>query len=240
MKNRNGKSLFAIVLILIGVLLVLQNFNIPFVKNLSIGYFISIFWPLFILVPGLKMLKQGVNFGGIILTIFGALFLLDNVLGVFNINFNVGFVFQFIWPALLILIGYRMLKPNAIKNDDEKEFVKDYSKGEMKTNISHNINFSSKAFKYTKENTPVGISKLELNIFFGGAEISIEKGIQVILIGQYLFGGHEFFGLDSGGIHSDIKESRYDESDGQTFDQTLIIKANITFGGLEIIERWRK
>jgi hypothetical protein len=102
---------------------------------------------------------------------------------------------------------------------------------------SDSITFSSKNYKYRKDSMAEGITKLNLNISFGGAEIIVEEGIQVILIGQYTFGGHEFFNKDAGGIHSSIKEIRYEGPMEDQYDQTLVIDARINFGGLEISTR---
>lgn len=103
---------------------------------------------------------------------------------------------------------------------------------------SHNIFFGSKAFKFNSQNTPLGVTKLSVNITFAGAEIFVEEGIQVILVGQYLFGGVDFYDLSSGGIYSEIKESKYRRD--EDIDRTVIIKANITFGAIDIKRLNRK
>lgn len=231
MRERHGNSIFAFALIAIGILLVLQNFNFPMVNNISIGNIIGIFWPIFLLVPGLNMLRHRPNIGGIILTFIGASFLLENLLELIGINFSIGFIFKFFWPAILIYIGFKILKPTNKKKMDE-DFGDEFQRREEAE--LYNITFNSKSFKYDSLNTPLGISKLTLNISFGGAEIYIEEGIQVILLGQCVLGGYEFFGMDGGGIHSDIKEVRYSEDEDHLFDRTIIIKTNITFGGIEV------
>lgn len=234
MRNSN-RNIFAIALIFIGVILVLQNFNIPLFESFNIGSFIGIIWPLFILIPGLNMLKRKVDFGGIILTVLGSAFLLDNALKLIGIDFHATSIFKFFWPAVLIYLGYKLLVSSDHKTYKNSKHVNfdDYPE----TNYNEkpvSLAFNAKKFKYTRENLSQGISTLNLNITFGGAEIIVEEGIQVILVGQYSMGGHEFFGQDEGGFHSEIKEVRYPETDEDFYDQTLIIKANITFGGLEI------
>lgn len=229
MNNNKGKNLFAIIFISMGILLVLQNFNITLFEKLSIGYMLGILWPLFILVPGLNMLKVKVGLPGIILTTLGGSFLLGNVLKIIGIDFNSGWIFKFIWPGILIYIGYTILNSKS-RSSNSKNYT-GYT--DNTSDRSNNITFSAREYKYTKENLDDGITKLNLNIAFGGAEIIVEEGIQVILIGQYTLGGHEFFHLSDGGVYSEIKQVRYNE-DENSFDKTLLIKANITLGGLEI------
>jgi hypothetical protein len=217
--------------------LILRSFNIPFLENFNLGYIIGLIWPLFILIPGINSLRKRINFGGIILTILGASFLLDNFLELYNIEIQALWIFKFFWPALFIYIGFKILNGNRHNNvdfddyDDFNEHYESYSKD------TQSITFNSKTYKFTKEDFSNGIEQLKLNISFGGAEIIVEEGIQVILVGQYTFGGHEFFGKDAGGIQSKIKEVRYKESDEDYYENTLMIQANITFGGLEIRKR---
>lgn len=239
MKNRN---LFAYALIAIGAILVLQNFNIPLFSNFDIGNIISLIWPFFIIIPGLNMLKSKVNFGGIFLVILGGAFLADNLLEIVGINFSAFSIFKFFWPAVLIYAGFKIIySPTKHKHyDDQEDYEpKDYdyvSEERTERNNEHpsSIAFNAKKYTYTKSSIPAGISTLNLNITFGGAEIIVEEGIQVILIGQYTMGGHEFFKNEEGGFHSEIKEVRYPEGDSNFYEQTLVIKANITFGGLEV------
>lgn len=243
MKKNSNNNVFAIGLIAVGILLILKVFNIPFFNNFNIGNLIGIVWPLFILVPGINMLRRKIDFGGILLTFLGGSFLLDNFLELFGLNYNSFFIFKFFWPLLLVFMGYRILtsdKKNSTRFDDESyddEYVKSKYESVSNDQKSKSITFNSKKFIYNSETMLPGISQLDLNITFGGAEILIEEGIQVILVGQYTFGGHEFFGTEAGGIHSEIKEVRYAEQDDDHFDRTLIINAGITFGGIEVRRR---
>jgi len=233
--RRSNKDLFAFALIAIGIITIFQIFDVPFLSDFNIGNIIGIIWPLFLLIPGLNMLKNKFDLGGIILTFIGGAFLAENVLELFNINFQGNVVFKFFWPAILIFIGYKLLTGDKkVSFDDEAYEGKYNNSGEVK---STSINFSSRTFTYEDATMAPGITQLPLNISFGGAEIYVEEGIQVILVGQYTLGGHEFFGQDAGGFHSEIKEMRYPEHDEAYYEKTLVIKANISFGGLEVRKR---
>ena len=234
--RRTNKDLFAFALIAIGVITIFQIFDVPFLRNFNLGNLIGVVWPLFLLIPGLNMLKNKFDLGGIILTLIGGAFLTENVLELFNINFEGNIIFKFFWPAILIFIGYKLLssdKKVTFKGDDKFEGTYNSSESTRSTAI----NFSSKTFIYEDINMAPGITQLPLNISFGGAEIYVEEGIQVILVGQYTLGGHEFFGQDAGGFHSEIREIRYPELDESYYEKTLVIKANISFGGLEVRKR---
>lgn len=232
MKEHSNKNLFAIGLIVVGVLLVMRTFNVPFLDNFNLGYIIGLIWPLFLLIPGINSLRRRINFGGIILTVLGASFLLDNFLELYDIEIQSLWVLKFFWPALFIYIGFKLLSPKSHVNYHFNDADFDEIEGETES-----ITFNSKTYRFTKEDFNDSIEQLKLNISFGGAEIIVEEGIQVILVGQYTFGGHEFFGKDAGGLQSKIKEVRYHEDEDNYFDHTLMIQANITFGGLEIRKR---
>lgn len=232
----SNKNLFALALIGIGVLLIFQIFNVPFISEFNLGNIIGILWPLFILIPGINMLKNRFNFGGLIVTLIGGSFLLENVLELIGIDYRGSVIFKFFWPAILIFIGYKILTQNReveFKSDDET-----YNEAYHESNDAQSvgITFGSKKYIYSKDDMPDGISTLNLNISFGGAEIIVEDGIQVIMIGQYSLAGYEFFDTDGGGFHSDIKEARYGEH-SDFYDKTLIIKTNISFGGIEVRRR---
>jgi len=236
-KSNNNNNFLAFAFILMGVFFFLKVLNVPVFNNFDFGTILGLIWPLFLLIPGIKSLSRGIDFGGIIMTAFGGAFLAENILELFSVSFSGWSIFKFFWPVLFIYIGFKML----YKRQDGYKFKQHVVFGETREvnagSKSDSITFGAKEYYYKKDSLPHGITKLNLNVTFGGAEIIVEEGIQVILIGQYTFGGHEFFGKDSGGIHSGIKEARYEETLDQTFDQTLIIDSRVNFGGLEIRSR---
>lgn len=236
-KSNNNNNFVAFAFILLGAFFFLKVLNVPFINHFNLGYFIGILWPLFLIVPGINMLKRGVDLGGVILTVIGGSFLLDNLLSIYNIDFKATSIFKFFWPALFIFIGFKMLSKPSKSYGKGQRVVFGSAEEENCTSKSDSISFGSKTYTFKKDTMAHGITKLNLNISFGGAEIHVEEGIQVILLGQYTFGGHEFFGKDAGGLHSGIKESRYVENDDTFYDQTLIIDARLSFAGLEIRHR---
>jgi hypothetical protein len=232
----SNKNLFALALILIGVLLIFQIFNVPFISEFNLGNIIGVLWPLFILIPGINMLRNRFNFGGLVVTLIGGSFLLENLLEIVGVNYRGSVIFKFFWPAVLIFIGYKILTQNREIHFDSDEPSYNEAYEQSNDSKSVGISFGSKKYIYTKDEMPDGISTLNLNISFGGAEIIVEDGIQVIMIGQYSLAGYEFFDSDGGGLHSEIKEARYGEH-ADFYDKTLIIKTNISFGGIEVRRR---
>lgn len=244
MKRQSNNNFFAFALILIGILLIFKTFNLPFLENFNLGFIIGMLWPMFLIIPGLNMLKNRVNLGGIIVTLLGVSFLLDNFLEFYNIDFELS-IFKFFWPIIFIYIGFKILssngKVNFEYNNHSDQQAENYDENsthyDKHSEKAQSITFSSRTFIYDQSSLKEGITRLNLNISFGGAEIIVDEGIQVILIGHYTFGGHEFFGKDAGGLHNEVKEVRYLEDDETTYERTLLVNSNITFGGLEIRKR---
>ncbi|MCH4888772.1 hypothetical protein EZV73_14350 [Acidaminobacter sp. JC074] len=233
---KSNKNVFAIALIAIGVLLTIQVFNVPFLSSFNLGNIIGVLWPLFILIPGINMLKNKVGIGGIVLTLIGGSFLLENTLELIGVSYEGSVIFKFFWPVVLIYVGFRLLtNDKKIKFDGDFDDVTDNYDGESNSKTT-NITFNSKKYIFKYDEMNDGFTSLNLNISFGGAEIIVEDDIQVFLVGQYTLGGYEFFELDGGGFQNEIKEVRYPDNHDQ-YDKTLVIKANIALGGLEIRRR---
>lgn len=97
MKDR---SIMGIILILLGVGFLLDQFNV-----ISFGSIISIYWPVILIVLGLAGIldRRSSKTGSAILLIFGLLFQARN-LNFINIS-----VFRTFWPVVLILVGFKII-----------------------------------------------------------------------------------------------------------------------------------
>lgn len=249
METKSNKSIFAVLLIIFGIILILKNFNIPILQNLNFGSFIGLIWPLFIIRPGIESLINKKYISAFILILIGGTFFVDNFLGIFNISFNSFKMFSLIWPGLLIFAGISLIRPNSnilnasfSKSNKEDSFSYDtdeeiYTSTEDVKLISKTINFNSKKYKFEYDDMEDGVTKLELNISFGGADIIVEEGIQVIFLGQYFLSGYNFFDAQNGALSSKFSLTRYEMSEDKMFKKILMINANVTFGGIEISTR---
>lgn len=184
MKNRFFRSIIAMAIILLGVILVLENLGLP---TWSIGDWWPYIYPTFFILVGFNWLyKSFKGLNGIwvplFLIIFGSLLLLDR----FDyIIFLFGDVYK-LWPLILVFIGLSYLgiprkrrmkifyesndpKMNVDKNNDREHVVigdSDYSKTNWKvepTNIwnivgDHTMDFT-KAF-IPDQDTPITIHGL--------------------------------------------------------------------------------
>lgn len=123
MRNFWGKSIGGLILIAIGVIFFLNQTD---VIDFDLGYVISHFWPVVLIVIGLNALaSQGkFNFGaciwGAIMIGLGLVFLNNNFGWI--PNFGVSDLFKYAIPVVLILIGIRLLfRPRVRSPKSEPE-----------------------------------------------------------------------------------------------------------------------
>jgi lia operon protein LiaF len=121
-----GKSIGGLVLIAIGVVFLLNQTGMI---TVDLGYIFSNFWPIVLIIIGLKgiLAVRQVGHGYIGSFIWGSIMIglglvfLNNNFGWIP-NFSVGDLFKFIIPAILILVGIQMLfRPRTSKIDHEPD-----------------------------------------------------------------------------------------------------------------------
>jgi hypothetical protein len=96
--NREGKGnwIFGLILVIIGTIFIIENFT-----NIDLGDKIWGFWPIILLVWGIKEIWQNKSvFFGILLIAIGAIFLAKNF-NYFTFPNNIGKY----WPLLIIALG---------------------------------------------------------------------------------------------------------------------------------------
>jgi lia operon protein LiaF len=123
--DMQGKSVGGIILIAVGALFLANQLGWI---DVSIGYLFSTYWPVILIVLGATgLLSQrryysgnfGSNVWNLILIGVGVVFL-NNNLGLFDWHFNFGDIIRFFIPALIIILGLRMLfSPN---DADERKY----------------------------------------------------------------------------------------------------------------------
>lgn len=197
MKDNNNRFVFGVVLLVLGVLFLIDQLNIFTNFDISIWKVIGIAWPLVLIYLGTNLLiKERKNTGGIILIVLGVLFLGSNI---FEVSF-----FSMFWPFILIAIALSILidkdeskinianvHVNAVViNEDvifwgmDKKVISDSFEGGEVTCVFGGGKLDISEVKISKEG-----AKLEINCIFGGLELILPEGINVVTNGTGVFGG---------------------------------------------------
>lgn len=212
------RKILGIIIVVIGIGLLLDAAGIFHFWS-SVGDW----WPLILIVIGIMNWKSNPasTFGPLILIGLGIVFLLS------NLDIFTGDVWNYAWPVIVILIGYRMIvkKPwsaNSGSSDNGQETFVAFSGTEKQINSDN--------YPGGNVTTWFGGAKLDLrsarmadnatvNVFaaFGGVEILVPKNVRVELSVTPLFGG------------SEDKTQPDPEINGR-----LRITGTVLFGGVEI------
>lgn len=201
--NPLGGAIFGLLLIGGGTLFLLRNLGIVYFDN------IWQYWPVILIaIGGSKLVAprhSGEFTSGIVLTGIGAIFLLRN-LGILYGN-----VWGYIWPAVFIFIGARMLLRHTTGSDWPPAGVStvgDSDANVLKADalfggIQHKS--VSQAFEGGRVSVMFGGAEIDLrgatmarpeitlnaDAMFGGIEIKVPEGWQIDVRGSGMFGGYE-------------------------------------------------
>ncbi len=234
--SNNGRIIFGTILIFFGAFMIFDNFFfIPF----QISRFIFS-WPMILIIAGVIIIVNSENttFGAILLTL-GLLFSFSKYY-----HFNViGLVIDF-WPAALIIIGIIFILTSMKSGKQEEKLSNggDPAISSGQDSIDEFLLFSSGTKKYKSQNFKGGKITallsggeidltgcklagnnyiLDILVIFGGVEIFVPKGWNVIVKTTSIFGGFD----DSRKL---TQENTTDEN------KTIVIKGFVMFGGGEI------
>jgi predicted membrane protein len=232
-----GGLVGGIVLAGIGILLLLQNLNIPFFDDLER------LWPLILVAVGILQAVRSIGIGGKVwgAAIFfaGAILLLDN-LGMIH-----GDVWRFLWPGILIMIGIAMLArsldrqrhgipPESVRDtarglgEDIRSRVRDNLRGQFGTpyNRPGSAPGSGSANPAgAAPGSPTG-STTGSNPFNFLSEWAIFSGVRRRFDTQDFQGGEAFAMF--GGVEIDLRKA------GAAAGKELVIEANAICGGIEL------
>jgi predicted membrane protein len=200
-----GGVVGGVILAGIGVLLLLQNLNIPFFDDLER------FWPVILIVVGgahaaRSMGKGGRVWGGVIIAV-GILFLLSNF-GVIHGDWRL------LWPGILILIGLGMLARAVDRQPD-----RGYDPGAS----------AASARKFGEDLKDRIISDIHARIPMGSvnhlSEWAVFGGTRRRVSSQDFQGGEAFAMF--GGVEIDLRQAA-------TTREEVVIEVNAIFGGVEV------
>lgn len=161
MKNR---SLLGILLILLGIGFLLEQFNI-----ISFNDILGIYWPLILIVAGAYgLLKKGTSktLNGL-LVLFGFLFQVRN-LNLININ-----IYKLFWPIILIIIGFSILfsKEIAFKSRGNQKSKINNGQTSLEDYISELVIMGERKIKIGSQEFKGG----KLTAIMGGAELDLRE-----------------------------------------------------------------
>jgi len=226
MQKSNGRAIIGLVFIVLGALLITDNF-----WDVNIHIFS---WPVvFIIIGAIILSNSHRSPGGLFLFLFGILGILSQIF-----EFSIKQLFADYWPAALILFGlYIIMQPRKIGNANcttNSNLDNDY--------IDETVIFSDNRRKITSANFKGGKittlfgstllnlreaviaennSTLDILAIFGGITIEAGNDVNIILNVTSIFGGF-----------NDKRKKNPNEI--PQFDKSLIIKGFILFGGGEI------
>lgn len=224
-QNSHGRIWLGAILIIVGALIFLRNFNFQFLH-------IDIFsWPFIMLIVGIVILiNSRESLFGLILIILGGVGLTAKY---FNTSY--GEIFSEYWPFLLILLGIYTIFKNVGNGDSKKietiesdndlidifSFIGDKSKFVKSNNfIGGKITtiLSELTIDFRESNLKEGTHELDCFTLFGSTRLFIPSDWQVLIKTTTIFGGF------------DNQRGKIPQQSDQ-IEKTLIIKGLVLFGG---------
>lgn len=223
-----GKIFFGIILILVGLGILLEQFGLWDFWNI-----IWMWWPVILIVIGAWQLvtNPASKTSGLILVLVGIFFQLRK-LDVINVS-----LIKFFWPVLIIVIGTSfILSGNGINVKDKykgKETSEDVIdkfvifSGLNARNYSTNFRggsliaaFGGMDIDLRDANISSEGARLDVTVAFGGIDLIVPDNWKVIVKGVPIFGGWS----------NKTRVNDYSAVDGPV----LIVKCFVAFGGIEI------
>jgi predicted membrane protein len=217
------KALVGMLIIVFAVVILLQNMDlIPYIN-------MWIFWPVFLILIGLSQVlrpsesRQALS-GGIFIVV-GLLFLLNNMDIIY-------FRFRDLWPFILLLIGFAILR-QAMLGTKSKDADNDY------INLTFILGggdhkFNSKSLQGGKVSAIMGGGKIDLSdadmaddeiffdifAFWGGVELIVPQNWQVNMKGLPILGG--------------VENKTGPDPNGTSTVKRLTVRGTAIMGGMEV------
>ncbi len=250
MRFINGRLLFGLAILIVGVLLLLNNLNIGVQINIRD---LLHYWPIIPLILGLNWLflsfgsasgaegsKAYFSWGqfvtSLIVIAFGGVYLGRN-LGLFD--FDTAIFWNMVWPLVLILIGFSLLRGRSVTSGGAgRVTIMSGSKvgGSQPWKLESGSYFALMGgieIDLTAAELAEGETVLDLTAIMGGIEITVPQGMPITCEGSAILGGVSFLGQEDGGI---VGSRRFETNQVAGADQLVRIQAQAIMGGVEIKE----
>lgn len=227
-----ARHIFGLILIFLGILFALEEFQI-----IDINYSITAWWPLILIIIGVYNISKQKNFiwNGLFIILLGLLFLANNF-DLLPTTFWGSF-----WPLLLIILGlwliFSKFSTHKIRKLAETEGQLNYfNLFSARQEAIHDDNFKGGTINILFGGAELDLrdcklapegALLDINIAFGGLEITIPDDWKVIINGVPIFGGFD-------------NKTYIDETKIPEKSPVLKINYFIIFGGIELNNRPKK
>lgn len=251
MRSISGRLIIGLFILVIGILLLLNNLNIG--VDINIRQILRL-WPVIPLVLGLSWFAS--SFGStnseegkktyfswgqfvtaVILIAIGVIYLGRN-LDLFD--FNTAILWNLIWPVILILIGFNLLRGKVHGGGGRFTFM-----GGTKLGGSQPWRLESGSYfafmggiemDLTTAEIPEGETVLDLTAVMGGIDVRVPPDLAVIYEGSAVLGGVTFKDQEDGGI---IATRKVEQNTVEGDKRIVRIQARAILGGVEIKEAIR-
>ncbi|NLZ93076.1 MAG: cell wall-active antibiotics response protein [Firmicutes bacterium] len=234
MEFDKSKSLFGIIIICFGVILLLNNFGYLQLNPVEL---IVTYWPVLLITWGLQSLwtgsrSQSAQLVSAFTIILGVILLTNNLDWV---EINVVNIFKFFFPVLIILIGISVFSGRTFVGKSTLAILGAVERGKTSSwqleTGSYVAVMGGIELDLRHAVIPEGETVLDLTAVMGGIDIRVPANLHVIADGLAVFGGIEFFGKGSGGIIGSLRNEQLTE-ENQT--AVLRIQARAVMGGIDI------
>lgn len=213
-----GRLYFGVLIVSVGVILLLDNAG-----TVDAGDIFGTWWPVALIAGGLLMFIASPRTWvmPLIVVAVGVALLLSSL--------DIADIGEFLWPAIIVVVGLviifgRRSREHATETGDTVSNFTIFAGSEL---ASHSDQFEGGNLSVMFGGIELDLRDAQLapgaalDVFtaFGATEITVPRGWQVVLKGFPLFGGFE---------NATAKDSI------EATAPTLVINANVLFGGLEV------
>jgi len=246
MKIFNTKFIAGIIIVLLGVLTLLNNFGYT---DISLGSIIRTYWPVILLIWAASLFKDlfaGFNQGrnenvstswgqlisSLVIFVIGIIFLGRN-LELFEADLSL--FWRMFWPVIIILFGISFMrgKTNSESGKGHWAFMGGIEVGKTPFDLKSGNYYALMGgidIDLTKANMPKGKTMLDLTAVMGGIDIIVPKDINIVCEGTALLGGIEFLKESTGGIISTKKMENIVNDD----NRVIHFQTRALMGGVSI------